>query len=137
MMAQSSGQELLDKVVNQFNKVNDYSATVVVKADVPMIKVLPVKAKIYYKKKDKFKVVSKSIAILPKQGFTDVNVFLSDKSNYMVVEAGEKLIANVQTKLLTVIANESSSEIILAKLWVDPVNNIIIASEVTTRSSGT
>ena len=57
MMAQSSGQELLDKVVNQFNKVNDYSATVVVKADVPMIKVLPVKAKIYYKKKDKFKVV--------------------------------------------------------------------------------
>ena len=51
MMAQSSGQELLDKVVNQFNKVNDYSATVVVKADVPMIKVLPVKAKIYYKRK--------------------------------------------------------------------------------------
>ena len=50
MMAQSSGQELLDKVVNQFNKVNDYSATVVVKADVPMIKVLPVKAKIYYKR---------------------------------------------------------------------------------------
>ncbi len=137
LKAQSSGQELLAQVVNQFNQVNDYAASVLIKADVPMIKALPVKAKIYYKKKDKFKVVSKSIAILPRQGFTDVNVFLSDKNNYMVVEAGEKLIGTVQTKLLTVIANESSSEIILAKLWVDPDKSVILASEVTTRSAGT
>jgi len=137
IQAQDSGNDLLNRVVDKTNLVNDYSASVIITPDVPMIKSMPVKAKIYYKKKDKFKVVSKSIAILPKQGFTDVNVFLSDPKKYMVVEAGEKQIGTVQTKLLTVIANESSSEIILAKLWVDPDKAVVLASEVTTRSAGT
>ena len=90
--AQDSAQDLLNKVVEKTSLVNDYSASVLIKPDVPMIKSLPVKAKIYFKKKDKFKVVSKSIAILPKQGFTDVNIFLSNPKNYMVVEAGTKMI---------------------------------------------
>ena len=135
--AQNSAQDLLNKVVEKTSLVNDYSASVLIKPDVPMIKSLPVKAKIYFKKKDKFKVVSKSIAILPKQGFTDVNVFLSNPKNYMVVEAGAKVINNTTTRLLTVIANESSSEIILAKLYVHPKHYVILESEITTRSSGT
>ena len=135
--AQNSAQDLLNKVVEKTSLVNDYSASVLIKPDVPMIKSLPVKAKIYFKKKDKFKVVSKSIAILPKQGFTDVNVFLSNPTNYMVVEAGAKVINNTTTRLLTVIANESSSEIILAKLYVHPKHYVILESEITTRSSGT
>jgi len=135
--AQNPAQDLLNKVVEKTSLVNDYSASVLIKPDVPMIKSLPVKAKIYFKKKDKFKVVSKSIAILPKQGFTDVNVFLSNPKNYMVVEAGAKVINNTTTRLLTVIANESSSEIILAKLYVHPKHYVILESEITTRSSGT
>ena len=135
--AQNSAQDLLNKVVEKTSLVNDYSASVLIKPDVPMIKSLPVKAKIYFKKKDKFKVVSKSIAILPKQWFTDVNVFLSNPKNYMVVEAGAKVINNTTTRLLTVIANESSSEIILAKLYVHPKHYVILESEITTRSSGT
>jgi len=135
--AQNPAQDLLNKVVEKTSLVNDYSASVLIKPDVPMIKSLPVKAKIYFKKKDKFKVVSKSIAILPKQGFTDVNVFLSNPKNYMVVEAGAKVINNTTTRLLTVIANESSSEIILAKLYVHPKHYVILESEITTRNSGT
>ena len=135
--AQNPAQDLLNKVVEKTSLVNDYSASVLIKPDVPMIKSLPVKAKIYFKKKDKFKVVSKSIAILPKQGFTDVNVFLSNPKNYMVVEAGTKVINNTTTRHLTVIANESSSEIILAKLYVHPKHYVILESEITTRNSGT
>lgn len=127
---------LLNSLVAKLNLVNDYSASVSIKADIPLIKILPVKAKVYFKKDDKFKVVSKGIAILPRQGFTDMNLFLSKPDSYMVVLAGEKLIGNVQTQLLTVIANESDSEIILIKLWVDPVKELIIQSEITTRSSG-
>ena len=98
---------------------------------------MPSKAKIYFKEPDKFKVVSKGIAILPKQGFTDMNAFLSNRDEYMVVFAGTKSIGSVETSLLTVIANDSDSEIILLKLWVDPLRVLIMASEITTRSSGT
>ena len=132
-----TAQQLLNQVISKYNKVNDYSASILVKADVPMIKALPVRASIYFKQKDKFRIVSKSIAILPKKGFTDVNVFLADPTQYMVVDAGSKLIAGVEARLLTVISNESNHDIILAKLWVHPDRAVVLESEVTTRSSGT
>ncbi len=132
-----SAEELLSQVVSKYSKVNDYSASILIKADVPMIKALPVRANIYFKKKDKFRIVSKSIAILPKKGFTDVNVFLADPSQYMVVDAGSKKISGIETRLLTVISNASSNDIILAKLWVHPDKYVVLESEVTTRSSGT
>ena len=46
------------------------------------------------------------------------------------------MIESVETTLLTVIANESDAEIILVKLWVDASRKLIMASEITTRSSG-
>ena len=102
MLSAQTAQELLDQVVSKYNKVNDYSASILVRADVPMIKTLPVRATIYFKQKDKFRIVSKSIAILPKKGFTDVNVFLADPTQYMVVDAGSKSISGVEARLLTV-----------------------------------
>ena len=132
-----TAQDLLDQVISKHNKVNDYSASIIVKADVPMIKALPVRATIYFKQKDKFRIVSKSIAILPKKGFTDVNVFLADPTQYMVVDAGSKSIDGVEARLLTIISNDSGNDIILAKLWVHPEKGVVLESEVTTRSSGT
>ena len=131
-----SAQELLGRLVSKLEKVNDYSANVLIQADIPLIKILPSKAKIHFKAPDKFKVVSKGIAILPKQGFTDMNIFLSQPESYMVVFAGDKVIEGKQTKQLTVIANSSESDIILLKLWVEPLELLILAAEVTTRSSG-
>jgi outer membrane lipoprotein-sorting protein len=128
---------LLDKVVAKMNSVKDYSVDANIKADIPLIKVLPVNATLYFKQKDKFKVVSKGIAILPKQGFTDVNALLAKKSSYMAVDGGSKQVGTVTTSLVTVIPTTDNSEFVLAKLWIDPKKEIILQSELTTRSSGT
>ena len=128
---------ILSRVVSKINAVKDYSVDVNIKADIPLIKILPVKATIYYKQKDKFKVVSKGIAILPKQGFTDVNSFIMKKSSYMTVDGGVKTIDNVKTNLITVIPTGENSEFVLAKLWIDSKNDLILKSQITTRSSGT
>lgn len=128
---------ILNRVVSKINSVKDYSVDANIKADIPLIKILPVKASIYFKQKDKFKVVSKGIAILPKQGFTDVNSFLMKKNSYMAVDGGVKTIDDVKTNLITVIPTNENSEFVLAKLWVDPKNDLILKSQITTRSSGT
>lgn len=128
---------ILNRVVSKINSVKDYSVDANIKADIPLIKILPVKASIYFKQKDKFKVVSKGIAILPKQGFTDVNSFLVKKNSYMAVGGGIKPIENVKTNLITVIPTNENSEFVLAKLWIDSKNDLIIKSQITTRSSGT
>lgn len=128
---------ILNRVVTKINSVKDYSVDANIKADIPLIKILPVKASIYFKQKDKFKVVSKGIAILPKQGFTDVNSFLMKKNSYMAVDGGVKTIDEVKTNLITVIPTNENSEFVLAKLWIDAKNDLILKSQITTRSSGT
>ena len=88
---------LLDKVVAKIKNVKDYSVDALIRTNITFIKIVPVKAKIYFKQKDKFKIVSKGIVILPKQGFTDVNTFLSKTKSYMAVDGGTKMIGELKT----------------------------------------
>ena len=128
---------LLTKVVTKLNTVKDYSASANVTADIPLIKILPSKAKIYFKQKDKFKVEAKGIVILPKQGFTDVNSFISNSKNYQSILGDTTVINSTKSVLVTVIPNGESSEIILAKLWVDYTRNVLMKTQVTTKTNGT
>lgn len=133
--AQTSAK--LNKVVTKLNTVKDYTVDVDVKADIPMIKILPSKAKVYFKQKDKFKVVSKGIVILPKQGFTEINSFLTNKDKYMAIEGDTSKIAGVRVHLITVIPKSEDNEIILAKIWIDDARSLIMKTQVTTKTNGT
>lgn len=131
-----TANDLLTKVVAKLNSVKDYTAIANVTADIPMIKILPSKAKIYFKQKDKFKVEAKGIVILPKQGFTDVNTFISNSKNYQSILGDTTVINSTKSVLVTVIPNGESSEIILAKLWVDFTRNVLMKTQVTTKTNG-
>lgn len=135
VMCQTADQ-IITQLVNKINLVTDYSVTANIKADIPLIRVLPVNASIYFKQKDKFKVVSKGIAILPKQGFTDVSNFLSKKGTYVTVDGGIVTLNDLKTHLLTVIPTVENSDIVLAKLWVDIKRTVIVKTDLTTRGSG-
>jgi hypothetical protein len=128
--------DILSKVVTKLNTVNDYTVIANVKANIPMIKILPSKATIYFKQKDKFKVVSKGIVILPKQGFTEINGFLANKNSYLAVAGDSAKIAGVMTKLINVVPTGENSEIVLAKLWIDTKRSVIIKSQITTKTNG-
>ena len=128
--------DILSKVVTKLNTVNDYTVIANVKANIPMIKILPSKATIYFKQKDKFKVVSKGIVILPKQGFTEINGFLANKNSYLAVSGDSTKIAGVMTKLINVVPTGENSEIVLAKLWIDTKRSLIIKSQITTKTNG-
>ena len=132
-----SANDLLNKVVAKIKTVKDYTATANVTADIPMIKILPSKAKIYFKQKDKFKVEAKGIVILPKQGFTDVNSFISNTKNYQSILGDTSLVNSTKTVLATVIPTGEGSEIILAKLWIDYARNVVMKSQITTKTNGT
>ena len=64
--AQNAAQ-LVKAIRLKLEKVNDYSVDIHIKAQVPMIKIDEVDAKMYFKKPNRIKVESKGIAILPKQ----------------------------------------------------------------------
>ena len=133
-LAQQS--KTLNAVVVKLNSVKDYTVNARVVAAVPMIKIKEVNAVLYFKQKDKFKIDAKGIAVLPKQGFIELNKFLTNTSKYMAIESTGKVIGGVSTLMVTVIPTDESTDIILAKLWIDSKKSLILASQLTTKSSG-
>src|SRR6187455_2579357 len=81
---------LLSKVKEKLNKVNDYTATAILKTDVAFIKAPVSKLMIYYKKPDHFKMVKNGgISILPKGGVS-VNMYsILSTDKFSALDAGE------------------------------------------------
>ena len=132
-----TAEEILKGVIDKIDLVEDYQADVQIKAAIPFIKVPLAKATIYFKQKDKFKVESKGIAILPKQGMSDLTGFLSNEKKYSAVLGEAKTINEHKTRLISILPSEENSEIILAKVYVSASESLIYRTVLTTKSSGT
>ena len=91
----------------------------------------------YSKQKDKFKVESKSIAIVPRQGFDQASKMLADTNSFSTIIQGKEMIGTTQAIIINIIPNADTSDLILGKLWVDTKQNIILKSQLTTKSNGT
>ena len=132
-----SAEEILKGVIDKIDLVEDYQADVQIKAAIPFIKVPIAKATIYFKQKDKFKVESKGIAILPKQGMSDLTGFLSNEKKYSAVLGEAKTINEHKTRLISILPTDENSEIILAKVYISTSEDLIYRTVLTTKSSGT
>lgn len=132
-----SPRTLLNYVQAKLNKANNYKADININVDLPYITILPIETKLYFKQKDKFKIDTKSIAILPKQGFLQLNMLVNDTVNYTAIFQSIETINKIKTSLINLIPNNDTSDVVLAKLWVDAVNQVIIKCQLTTKSSGT
>ena len=136
LFSQDASQSIAE-LMAKMNRITDYSADAVIKSDIPLIKILAVRATIYFKQKDKFRIVSKGISILPKQGFVDISKLLSNMNEYTSMIAGYDNVSNIKAQIITIFPVNDTSDLILAKLWVDTDRDIILKSQITTRSSGT
>ena len=134
--AQDANQ-MISELMAKMNAVKDYSVDALITSDIPMVKILPSNAKIYFKQKDKFKIDAKGIVILPKQGFTDISKMLSQRDSYTAIAMGSEMIGSTKTEIVSVFPVNDTSDMILAKLWIDTGNDVVLKSQITTRSSGT
>ncbi len=132
----SQNDELITRVDQKIQLAKEYSVQASIDADIPMVKILPSKATIYFKQKDQLKIVAKGISIFPKQGFTELPALLRNKKDFTVVSTGVEVINGVSCQVRTFLPSNDTSELIIAKLWIDPVSALILKSQFTTRSSG-
>lgn len=136
LFAQDANKSV-EQVLARMNKVRDYRVEAQIKSDIPLIKIMPAKATIYFKQPEKFRMITKGIAILPKKGFTDLTALLRDKTAYNALFTGYEVVNGIKTESLTLLPTDDSGEIVLAKIWVDPAADIILKSQITSRSNGT
>jgi outer membrane lipoprotein-sorting protein len=135
--SQTTANQVLREVYMKQQQAKDYSVDANVKVDIPFIRMMPINAKIFFKQKDKFKVESKSIAIVPRQGFDQASKMLADTNSFDALMKGTEMVQGVQTTIINIIPISDTSDLILGKLWVDTKQKLILKSQLTTKSNGT
>lgn len=135
--AQNNANAVLRKVYNNLQKAKEYSVQAKIKVDMPFIRMLPVNVTIYFKQKDKFKIKSKGIAVVPRQGFDQISKMLADTNSFTAMVQGEENSGTAQITIVNIIPLSDTSDLILGRLWIDPVQSVILKSQLTTKSSGT
>ena len=138
VLSAQNANQVLDRVFKKMQKVKDYSVDANIKVDMPFIRMLPSNAKVYYRQKGKlFKVDSKGISIIPKQGFYQLPDIIADTTAYATFIQGNEMVGKVNATIVNVIPESDTSDLILGKLWIDMKENVVLKSQLTTKSSGT
>ncbi len=128
---------LLREVNKKFASVKDYQVDALIDARISFLKILPQRAKVYFKSPDKFRVKSKGIAILPKQNFDQLFQLMADEKAYMAFITGNESLNGKMVTILNLIPLSDTTDLVLAKIWVDTARDLIVKSQLTTKSNGT
>lgn len=137
LSAQKTANTLIREVYIKMSMVKSYTADAYIEADLPMIKIQPTQASILFNQKDKFKLISKGIVVLPKQGINNLQNIIQDTNSFTAVRSGKEMIKDNFTDIISIIPNSDTGDVVLAKLWIDPINSLVYKSQITTRENGT
>jgi len=133
--AQSPSQ-LLQSVNQKFAVVKTYSAELNLVFDIPGVNVDPINGKAFYKAPQKFRIKTKGIIFLPKQNPYQAIQLLNDSNSYIAVKMGDETINNIKTIVINVLP-KIPADFIVGKFWIDPINKLVLKSEITTQANGT
>jgi hypothetical protein len=127
---------ILERVKNEFKKVENYKADISIKVDIPFIKIPSRKATIYFKQPDNIHIESDGFAMLPKDGINFSPISLFEKEYTSFYEKDEKL-EDINAAVIKIIPLNDKSDLVLSTLWIDPVKNLILKVESSRKPTGT
>jgi outer membrane lipoprotein-sorting protein len=130
-------QQILNAAEQKYARVKKFTADVNIASDIPAMKILPAQATISYIAPNNLEVTSKSIIVLPKQGFREIQNIISQKNKYTAIYMGQEIINGRNSHLITLLPKSDAEDWIMAKIWIDAAESLIVQSQTTTKSSGT
>ncbi len=127
---------MLERVKEEFKKIENYKADITVKVDIPFIKMPERNATLYFKQPDKIHIESEGFAMLPKEGinFSPISLFESEHTSFY---EKEEMIEDVNAAVIKVIPLNDKSDLVLSTLWIDPIKNLILKVESSRKPTGT
>ena len=129
-------EDVLEKVKENFGRVNDYEVKVNIKVDVNFLKVPESKATIFYKKPDKITLKSEGFALLPKEGL-DFSPYSFLQGDYTSIFDKERVVDGRPCYSVKIIPLGDRGDLILTSLMIDTEKFIIRKIESTTKTNGT
>lgn len=126
---------ILRKLLEKFDKVEDYQVDIRIKVDVEFIKAPESKAKIYFKQPDKIHIESETFALLPKDGLNFSPSGLLGKKYTSIYEKDDIIDGNKVSVIKIIPLGEGN--VILTTLFIDDDESLIRKLETTTKTEGT
>lgn len=128
----------VQKVKAKIDVVNDYSAVGKLMTDVVFLKVPDAVVNVYFKKPNKFQISKeKGISILPKGGVNMNMQNLLTEKDFLALDGGTGTVAGTAVRIVKLLPNNESSDIVLTTLYVDPLTFLIKKTTTTTKQNGT
>lgn len=130
--------ELLKQVRAKVEKVNDYVASGKMKTNVIFMKVPVASIKVFFRKPNKLKIKNESgISLIPKGSISiSLNNVLTE-DGYSVLDAGTAKIGSIEVRVIKLLPNDDTNEVVLSTLYIDPVKQLVMKSKTTTKDNGT
>jgi len=113
-----SGLEILKNVEEASAKVNDYSATLEITADIERLNVPPMKVRLFFKRPDKIHIDAEGFALLPREGLVLNAGRLMNR--YTVKGVARESSEGVTLYALTLIAKSERTRLRTVLVYVDP-----------------
>lgn len=129
--------ELFARLAQKFKQVHHYEVKAQIKPNIPLIRILPVKANVQFTYPNTYKIKSAGISILPKNGFSELPLLFSQSNQFTAIASGNEVIQSVRAEIITLLPLENEGDLVLAKIWVDTKSMVILKSLITSRSNGT
>jgi hypothetical protein len=132
-----TAEELVQKIKDKLNKVNDYEAKATMKTNVVFIKAPIAKIKLYYKKPDKLHIKNQSgISFVPK-GSVNINLgnIFSNTSTFDIIDVGKE--SGSGFRIIKLLPKEEDADVVLSTLYIDETTLLVRRAKTTTRENGT
>ncbi len=128
---------LIKKLKEKLERVKNYTANGQMKVAVSFINATPSNVVMYYKAPNQFTVKKEGgISILPKGGVSvNLNALLVG-DNYTVVPAGTSVVKGRTLKVVKLLPNDASGNVVLTTFYIDEKALLIRKTSVTTKESG-
>jgi outer membrane lipoprotein-sorting protein len=130
-------EEVLARVREKLEKVNDYEAAGKMRTNVIFIKAPVASVKVYFKKPNRLKIRNESgISFIPKGSVNmNLNNIFLDAAGYDIIDMGKE--AGTGFRIIKLLPKEDNSDVVLSTLYIDEAQSLIRKSKTTTRENGT
>lgn len=134
--AQLAG-ELMKKVKERLDKVNDYEARGKMRMNIVFLKAPVADVKVYYKKPDKLKINNESgISLIPK-GSVNINIgnIIGNIDASDIIDAGKD--DKTGLRIIKLLPKDENADMVLSTLYIDEKKLLVKKAKTTTKENGT
>ena len=132
-----TADDVIKKVKEKLDKVNDYEAKGKMKTNVVFIKAPIATVKVFYKKPNKLRISNESgISFIPK-GSVNINLnnIFINTSGFDMIDMGKE--AKTNLRIIKLLPKDENAEVVLSTLYIDETLSLIKKAKTTTKENGT